>query len=67
MIGTAVIIAIIVAIGYLYMHQRSVDAALPASSTTGGGASGTSNTNAWLGLFGGTLSGAGGALARGGF
>lgn len=67
MIVTATIIAIIIAIGYLYLNQRA-QAAVPGAtggSTTGTG--GTSNANAWIGLFGGTLSGAGGALSRGGF
>lgn len=66
MIVTAALIAIIIAIGYLYLNQRAqATATLPGA--TGSTAGGSGNANAWTRLFGATLQGVGTGLGGGGF
>lgn len=66
MIGTAVIIALIVAVGYLWLQQRHTDAsgltAGDGTTTTGG----KDNSAAWQRTIGATLAGLGTGIGAGG-
>jgi hypothetical protein len=62
MIGTLVAAALVVAVGYLFLHQRQTASTVPGTSGGGGGSGGLDAGKVGLAALGGALTAVGGSL-----